>query len=275
MINICNVICKQLGYNTCDETRGVANNNNDFPFEDVGAGTGPIWMDNIVCDGTESQIANCQHAGWGQHNCNHNEDITIRCSGYIGGGYISNICLNNNSTTSSTNTSTNSTSFVPVVKTMDNAGCGKQIKNLGTVFTWPEECMAAAYADNECYGDEIMWSDGYNYAWGCRCCAPGSGYGNYNQNWDVYSSITNPNTNPDVIIVEEEPTQSPTREPTLVPTIPALQDPNTTSMPDIPVDEPTREPTQNPSANSPISAGIFNIIFNSYIYYTVYSYYML
>jgi hypothetical protein len=33
-----------------------------------------------------------------------------------------------------------------------------------------------------------MWSPGYNYAWGCRCCAAdGEAGGDANENWNVYS----------------------------------------------------------------------------------------
>ena len=44
-----------------------------------GAGTGPIWLDDVYCFGYESYIGNCYHQGWGSHNCGHYEDISIAC----------------------------------------------------------------------------------------------------------------------------------------------------------------------------------------------------
>lgn len=44
-----------------------------------GAGTGQIWLDDVHCTGTESGIQQCAHRPWGQHNCGHVEDISIRC----------------------------------------------------------------------------------------------------------------------------------------------------------------------------------------------------
>ena len=45
-----------------------------------GAGTGHIWLDDVQCDGTESFIGNCSHDGWGSHNCEHDEDVSIMCT---------------------------------------------------------------------------------------------------------------------------------------------------------------------------------------------------
>ena len=49
-----------------------------------GAGTGPIWLDDVDCDGSETNITNCDHRGWGTHNCNHNEDVSIICRNISG-----------------------------------------------------------------------------------------------------------------------------------------------------------------------------------------------
>jgi len=45
-----------------------------------GAGTGPIWLDDVDCDGSETNITNCDHRGWGSHNCDHDEDVSISCA---------------------------------------------------------------------------------------------------------------------------------------------------------------------------------------------------
>ena len=45
-----------------------------------GRGQGQIWLDNIECDGDELNLEECTHAGWGSHDCGHNEDAGVRCS---------------------------------------------------------------------------------------------------------------------------------------------------------------------------------------------------
>merc|ERR1712106_98128 len=67
-----------------------------------------------------------------------------------------------------------------------------QKKNLGTGFKTPQQCLAAAVADSGC-GSSIMWSDSYNYSWGCRCCVPGATYTKHNL-WDIYQVESPPKT---------------------------------------------------------------------------------
>ena len=63
------VVCRQLGY-----TGGQARLRAAF-----GAGTGPIWMDDVSCAGTESRLADCPSRGWGVNNCRHSEDVGVSC----------------------------------------------------------------------------------------------------------------------------------------------------------------------------------------------------
>ena len=44
-----------------------------------GRGSGPIWLDNLRCTGSETYIGNCRHQGWGVHNCGHSDDVSIMC----------------------------------------------------------------------------------------------------------------------------------------------------------------------------------------------------
>ena len=43
------------------------------------AGSGPIWLDNLGCSGSEFSLLQCSHAGKGVHNCGHHEDVTVSC----------------------------------------------------------------------------------------------------------------------------------------------------------------------------------------------------
>ncbi|XP_043825086.1 scavenger receptor cysteine-rich type 1 protein M130-like isoform X2 [Dromiciops gliroides] len=63
------IVCRQLGCGSVLHFLGNAKN-----------GSGPIWLDEVSCLGNESALWNCQHSGWGEHNCNHDEDVFIICS---------------------------------------------------------------------------------------------------------------------------------------------------------------------------------------------------
>ncbi|CAE8614080.1 unnamed protein product [Polarella glacialis] len=63
------VACKELGY-----TFGYVGVTTSL------AGTGPIWMDNVVCTGDELWLSKCESNGWGISNCYHSEDVGIYCT---------------------------------------------------------------------------------------------------------------------------------------------------------------------------------------------------
>ena len=65
------VVCRQLGFNT---TGAAA-----FNFAFFGQGTGPIYIDDVECTGSETRLISCRHTPIGVHNCVHFEDAGVRC----------------------------------------------------------------------------------------------------------------------------------------------------------------------------------------------------
>ncbi|XP_078059647.1 scavenger receptor cysteine-rich domain-containing protein DMBT1-like [Mustelus asterias] len=65
------VVCKQL---SCGPTRSV---DYDVTF---GAGSGQIWLDDVNCRLRDSLLWQCPSSPWGQHNCDHQEDVGVICS---------------------------------------------------------------------------------------------------------------------------------------------------------------------------------------------------
>ena len=43
-----------------------------------GEGTGPIWLDDLVCEGIELSLLDCE-GNLNNHDCTHDEDVGIRC----------------------------------------------------------------------------------------------------------------------------------------------------------------------------------------------------
>ncbi|KAI8517811.1 hypothetical protein Bbelb_038280 [Branchiostoma belcheri] len=64
------VVCRMLGY---PNVYGVR------PGAYFGKGMGPIYMEDLQCDGTESSLFNCSHKGWRVHNCWHGDDVGVVC----------------------------------------------------------------------------------------------------------------------------------------------------------------------------------------------------
>ncbi|XP_071180930.1 macrophage scavenger receptor types I and II-like isoform X2 [Mytilus edulis] len=62
------VVCRQLGYR-------IGFSLGNF----VKDGNGPIWLDDVHCEGTESSITICPHRPWKDHNCQHHEDVGVYC----------------------------------------------------------------------------------------------------------------------------------------------------------------------------------------------------
>ena len=74
------VVCKALDYERSEPHAGR------FRQSYFGAGTGPIWLDDLLCDGNETSLLDCLVAGGrraqnaiGEHNCRVTEVVGVRC----------------------------------------------------------------------------------------------------------------------------------------------------------------------------------------------------
>ncbi|XP_016533233.1 deleted in malignant brain tumors 1 protein-like [Poecilia formosa] len=68
------VVCRQMGCGPALTATSSAT---------FGEGTGQIWLDDVSCFGNEVSLTDCQHPGFGTHNCGHGEDAGVICSEHI------------------------------------------------------------------------------------------------------------------------------------------------------------------------------------------------
>ncbi len=64
------VACRQMGF------LGVSGSTSLYTS---GASSQSIWLDDVVCSGSELRLDNCSHAGIGNHSCDHIKDVGINC----------------------------------------------------------------------------------------------------------------------------------------------------------------------------------------------------
>ena len=68
------VVCRQLGCGDALNAMGSAH---------FGAGSGRILLNTLDCRGKESHVWKCPSQGWGVHNCSHENDAGVVCSGMV------------------------------------------------------------------------------------------------------------------------------------------------------------------------------------------------
>ncbi len=92
------LVCQSMGYTTGEYASGFGRPGPSQPsalasYSPVGEtypanGPLPIWVDDMTCaagdadltvDALPAPLAHCGYAGWGLHNCTHNEDAGVRC----------------------------------------------------------------------------------------------------------------------------------------------------------------------------------------------------
>jgi len=65
------VVCRELGY-----VNGTATRQAQF-----GPGSGPVWLNQVGCVGSESKLSHCEHNGAGNvGSCSHAQDAGVICN---------------------------------------------------------------------------------------------------------------------------------------------------------------------------------------------------
>ena len=72
--NSSTVVCKQLGLGNTGALRSYG----------AGQQSTPIHLDDVICNGNEPNILACSHLQLSAHNCDHNKDVGVTCSGLYG-----------------------------------------------------------------------------------------------------------------------------------------------------------------------------------------------
>ena len=65
------VVCRQLGLGDMGTLNHYGTGPADYP----------IYLDDVRCDGNEANILACSHSPLSDHNCTHDKDVGVTCSG--------------------------------------------------------------------------------------------------------------------------------------------------------------------------------------------------
>lgn len=71
-IHDAHVVCRQVG---------CGNATSETSYAHYAEGRGQIWVNNVHCSGSELQLSECSHNGFGVHNCRNREDAGVVCEG--------------------------------------------------------------------------------------------------------------------------------------------------------------------------------------------------
>ena len=63
------------------EGSGAGNAPEAYSGARYGQGRGPIFLDDVECEGSEDSLLSCFHNGIGNHNCYHGKDAGVNCLG--------------------------------------------------------------------------------------------------------------------------------------------------------------------------------------------------
>uniref|UniRef100_A0A4W3GFM6 Soluble scavenger receptor cysteine-rich domain-containing protein SSC5D n=1 Tax=Callorhinchus milii TaxID=7868 RepID=A0A4W3GFM6_CALMI len=69
-----NVVCRLLN---CGEATSATGN------ATFGQGTGPVWVSDVRCEGSEAALDQCPAKPYGNNNCSHSQDASVTCSGPV------------------------------------------------------------------------------------------------------------------------------------------------------------------------------------------------
>uniref|UniRef100_A0A4W3HF15 Soluble scavenger receptor cysteine-rich domain-containing protein SSC5D n=1 Tax=Callorhinchus milii TaxID=7868 RepID=A0A4W3HF15_CALMI len=69
-----NVVCRLLN---CGEATSATGN------ATFGQGTGPVWLSDVRCEGSEAALDQCPAKPYGNNNCSHSQDAGVTCSGKV------------------------------------------------------------------------------------------------------------------------------------------------------------------------------------------------
>ena len=69
-----NVACTQLGY--------IFNGTELLTISEFSPATGPIFLDELACNGNEKSVLKCGGSAPGLYTCTHSQDAGVRCIGW-------------------------------------------------------------------------------------------------------------------------------------------------------------------------------------------------
>ncbi|XP_063437302.1 deleted in malignant brain tumors 1 protein-like [Mytilus trossulus] len=115
--NEAKVICTMLGYNRYGSVTA-------YGSAAFGEGRGSIMLDDLQCNGYESDISHCASNGWNHHNCGHGEDASVSCRYPKSGG--------NSITTYSVTTEESATTL----QSVETSGSYTNVRLVGGNYYW-------------------------------------------------------------------------------------------------------------------------------------------